>query len=369
MKRTVLALAIIFLLIGVSVVSSNSLYTVKSQMSTFENNKSPSISLISKNLIVTVVTDKERYDIGEPIEVKIYVTNTGEEDVTLIFPTTQKADFWVNWGEIYQWSADKLFLQIFTPVTFPNGETVELFSKNWEKIDWLGNQVPVGKYQIEGWMVESIDTSPIFGNTVTITIGNNPPNPPEIDGPTSPKVGEEYTWTFYSEDPEVDNISYYVEWGDGNSSGWSYYVESGQQMCFSHKWEEKIPKYLRVKAKDIYEAESDWSYAWFRDKSGNIEYNNENDILDDYKEIITFIDGICDTVTCKGIYIKRDVTFQAGENTGVEISGFYRPWIYFKEINVVYIHAPIFIGVIFSYPPDGMPSRIWGIAIGDIEWS
>ena len=96
---------------------------------------------------------------------------------------------------------------------------------------------------------------------------------------------------------------------------------------------------------------------------------NEIEPLDDYEEIITFIDGLCNTVTYKGIYIKRDVTFQAGENTGLEISGFYRPWNYFKEINVVYIHTPIYIGVIFSYPPDGFPSRIWGIAIGDIEWS
>jgi hypothetical protein len=98
-----------------------------------------------------------------------------------------------------------------------------------------------------------------------------------IDGPTSPKVGEEYTWTFCSEDPDGDNVSYYVEWGDGNSSGWSYYVESGQPMCFSHKWEDKIPKYLRVKARDIYEVESDWSYAWFRDKSSNLELNNVED--------------------------------------------------------------------------------------------
>ena len=89
--------------------------------------------------------------------------------------------------------------------------------------------------------------------------------------------------------------------------------------------------------------------------------------LNDYKEIITFIDGTCNDVTSKGIYIKRDVIFQAGETTWLEISGYYRPWNHFNEINVIYIHAPLFIGVIFPHP-GGTTYSIWGIALGDIEW-
>lgn len=45
--------------------------------------------------------------------------------------------------------------------------------------------------------------------------------------------------------------------------------------------------------------------------------NYEIKPLDDYEEIITFIDGTCNNATSKGIYIKRDVTFQGGENTGL----------------------------------------------------
>ena len=89
--------------------------------------------------------------------------------------------------------------------------------------------------------------------------------------------------------------------------------------------------------------------------------------LNDYKEIITFIDGTCNNVTTKGIYIKRDVAFQAGENTGLKISGYYHPWNHFNEINVIYIHAPIYLGVIFSHP-GGTTYSIWGIALGDIEY-
>lgn len=103
------------------------------------------------------------------------------------------------------------------------------------------------------------------------------------------------------------------------------------------------------------------------DVNDESEENYEIKPLDDYKEIITFIDGTCKDVTFKGIYIKRDVTFQGGEDTGLEISGYYRPWNHFNEKNVIYIHAPIYIGVIFSHP-SGMACSIWGIALGDIEW-
>ena len=95
--------------------------------------------------------------------------------------------------------------------------------------------------------------------------------------------------------------------------------------------------------------------------------NFEIEPLDDYEEIITFIDGTCNDVSSKGIWIKRDVIFQAGGTTGFEISGYYRPWNHFNEINVIYIHIPLYLGVIFSHP-GGTTYSIWGIALGDIEW-
>jgi hypothetical protein len=103
------------------------------------------------------------------------------------------------------------------------------------------------------------------------------------------------------------------------------------------------------------------------DRNDDSKENYEIDTLDDYEEIITFIEGTCNNVTFKGIYIKRDVTLHGGENTGLEISGYYRPWNYFNEIDVIYIHVPIYIGIIFSYP-SGMTCSILGFAFGDIEW-
>ena len=98
--------------------------------------------------------------------------------------------------------------------------------------------------------------SELFGVTIC---DNHPPNKPIIIGETQGKVGKSYTYTFMAEDPDEDNVSYYIDWGDGTNYGWSGYIESGFDICISHKWE-KIDRYpIRCKAKDVYGFEGNWS--------------------------------------------------------------------------------------------------------------
>lgn len=89
---------------------------------------------------------------------------------------------------------------------------------------------------------------------------NTAPDAPYIDGPTSGKPGVEYEYVFSTTDPEGDDVSYYIEWGDGETTGWTDYFTSGEEAIFSHTWG-KIDwdNTIRCKAKDIYDAESDWS--------------------------------------------------------------------------------------------------------------
>lgn len=47
---------------------------------------------------------------------------------------------------------------------------------------------------------------------------NEKPTPPDIDGPSSGKAGEEYCWIFHSDDPEGDMVRYYINWGDGTEN-------------------------------------------------------------------------------------------------------------------------------------------------------
>jgi hypothetical protein len=43
---------------------------------------------------------------------------------------------------------------------------------------------------------------------------NEPPEAPVIDGPLSGPGGEELTWSFHSDDPNGDELKYFIDWGD-----------------------------------------------------------------------------------------------------------------------------------------------------------
>ena len=86
-----------------------------------------------------------------------------------------------------------------------------------------------------------------------------PPNIPIIDGPVSGKIGEEHEYTFSTTDPDGDDVYYWVGWGDGQTDEWIGPYESGEEVLLSHTWDEEGTFYIRVKARDGYDVESDWA--------------------------------------------------------------------------------------------------------------
>jgi hypothetical protein len=85
---------------------------------------------------------------------------------------------------------------------------------------------------------------------------NTPPNKPIITGPNKGSPEKEYEFIIKTSDSENDDVYYYVDWGDGNSSGWigPYYIE--EEITVEHTWSTKGTYNVRVKAKDS--SESDW---------------------------------------------------------------------------------------------------------------
>lgn len=93
-------------------------------------------------------------------------------------------------------------------------------------------------------------------DTLTVIAGN-PPNAPSIAGPTKGKVGNSYPYTFTSTDPDGDQVSYWVDWGDGTTPTWSAFQASGPPgYTKSHTWSLSGTYSIKAKAKDIYGAES-----------------------------------------------------------------------------------------------------------------
>ena len=85
------------------------------------------------------------------------------------------------------------------------------------------------------------------------------PNTPIITGETNGDAGTEYTYTFSTTDPESHDLYYYVKWGDDTTSGWIGEYGSGETVQMKHIWQTQGDYTIEAKAKDIYDAESDWA--------------------------------------------------------------------------------------------------------------
>lgn len=89
--------------------------------------------------------------------------------------------------------------------------------------------------------------------------GNQPPNAPIISGPTSGIVSDDYNYTFIATDKEGDDLYLWIDWGDGSDTGWIGPYSSGEEVKLSPSWSEKGAYTIQAKAKDMRDAESDWS--------------------------------------------------------------------------------------------------------------
>lgn len=91
-------------------------------------------------------------------------------------------------------------------------------------------------------------------------ITSNPPSiPTNIQGPKYGGKKVSYNFSTSTLDPDGDELYYLFDWGDGSNSGWCGPFDSGV-IGYANKTWDKIGFYkIRVKAKDVYGFESEWS--------------------------------------------------------------------------------------------------------------
>lgn len=158
------------------------------------------------------------------------------------------------------------------PITGSSGDT--LYCRwDWDDgniTDWLGPYASgsivfashawevAGVYdiraQLKGAGGESNWSEP---HTITI-VQNQPPSTPIITGPSQGKRGINYNYEIESIDPENENVSYYIDWGDETNTGWIGPHPSGQEQTLNHTWNKKGTYTIKAKAKDSHDQESDW---------------------------------------------------------------------------------------------------------------
>jgi hypothetical protein len=92
----------------------------------------------------------------------------------------------------------------------------------------------------------------------TIAAANQPPSAPDIEGPSSGNAGTQYTYGFCSTDPDGDNITICINWGDGTGDVCIGPFQSGVCATAPHTWLKQGTYTIKAKASDG-QVESDWS--------------------------------------------------------------------------------------------------------------
>ena len=117
-----------------------------------------------------------------------------------------------------------------------------------------------GIYEIKVKAKDSNEAHVGWSTPHEITIHENlPPEPPTITGETQGKTGEKYNYAIVSQDPENDEVHYYVDWGDNITEGWFGPYPAGETITITHTWDDDGTYTVKVKAKDTSDAESDWT--------------------------------------------------------------------------------------------------------------
>jgi len=123
-----------------------------------------------------------------------------------------------------------------------------------------------GTYEVK---IKAKDEKGLESGFITTSINiveeNFPPNKPTISGDSQGQDGSSHEFWVCAIDPNEDSVSYYIEWGDGETTGWTSFYNSNQSVCKSHTFpdleflEKNHPYSVRVKAKDEEGLESVWS--------------------------------------------------------------------------------------------------------------
>jgi agmatine deiminase len=112
---------------------------------------------------------------------------------------------------------------------------------------------------------ERIENYPYIGapmayNFTMITTPNNPPEKPDKpSGIAEGKPNIEYSFNTTASDSDGDQIYYQWSWGDGNISIWFGPYDSLEAVNATYTWHQKGTFDIKVKAKDEFGHESDWS--------------------------------------------------------------------------------------------------------------
>jgi hypothetical protein len=152
----------------------------------------------------------EEWTIGEETTFKSTTTD----------PEGGSIHYWFDWGDGNNsgWVGP-----------FASGQTCEA-AHIWTEL---------GEFEIKAMARDEYEVESEWSEPATITIvENEPPEKPIITGPKTGAPGVLLTFKVSAGDPEGHDVSYMVTWGDGHYMPYQGPYASGQEVTFSHSWNE-----------------------------------------------------------------------------------------------------------------------------------
>jgi hypothetical protein len=99
-----------------------------------------------------------------------------------------------------------------------------------------------------------------LGVALVILAGcKRPPAVPVLTCSHSAMAGVAFEVTVSATEPDREDVSYLLDWGDGAAEDWTIPYPSGQELPFTHVYGQRDTYELQAKARDIQGNESHWS--------------------------------------------------------------------------------------------------------------
>ena len=113
-------------------------------------------------------------------------------------------------------------------------------------------------------MVLSLALCIMAALTARAIVDNTPPNPPDITGPNSGRIGTSYLYKVIVTDPDENDelLKLEMDFGDGTiteTCGCSKLWENGEILNISHQWKKPGNYQITARVMDVNGAWSEWS--------------------------------------------------------------------------------------------------------------
>jgi outer membrane protein assembly factor BamB len=147
------------------------------------------------------------------------------------------------------------------------GEVIAIYPDGTERwssgiicSNWIYSSPSIGKNgTIYIGISNNLNSNNVGGVVAFGSLDPDAPELPIIIGNTNGRYGVEQEYNLTTIDPNGDDVYYYIEWGDNKKTDWNGPYSSGEEVTFTHTYNEQGTYIIRARAKDIHNLWGDWS--------------------------------------------------------------------------------------------------------------